>query len=65
MCVLYRRAYTLTLFVFIAKHNFVIFHLAAIVQYYSFPFWLRMIADVELDFTVECVISLHQEFRFV
>lgn len=60
MCVFYRRAYTLTLFIFIAKHKFVILHFAAVVQYYSFPFQIRMIANVELDFTVECVISLHQ-----
>lgn len=59
MCVLYRRAYTLVLFIFVAKHKFVIFHLAAVIQYYSFPFWFRMIANVEPDFTMECVISLH------
>lgn len=65
MGVLYRRAYTLILLIFIAKHKFVIFYLAAIVQYYSFSFWLRMITNVEPDFTMECVISLHQEISFV
>jgi len=60
LCVLYRTDYTPTLLIFVAKHKFVSLHWSAVILCYNFPFWLRMIANVEPDFPMGYVISLHQ-----